>query len=112
IRKVTAAQMTKSWTTAPRVTNFDDADITALEELRQQSKDDYAEAGVKLTTMPFLIKAVAVALREHPDLNASIDMEQEQVVYKDYVNVGIAVDSDRGLLVPNMKNTDRMSIPD
>lgn len=112
IRKVTAAQMTKSWTTAPRVTNFDDADITALEELRQQSKDDYAEAGVKLTTMPFLIKAVAVALREHPDLNASIDMEQEQVVYKEYVNVGIAVDSDRGLLVPNMKNTDRMSIPD
>ncbi|PQO25021.1 pyruvate dehydrogenase [Blastopirellula marina] len=112
IRKVTAAQMSKSWTTAPRVTNFDDADITALEELRQQSKDDYAEAGVKLTTMPFLIKAVAVALREHPELNASIDMEQEQVIYKDYVNVGIAVDSDRGLLVPNMKNTDRMSIPD
>ncbi len=112
IRKVTAAQMAKSWTTAPRVTNFDDADITALEELRQQSKDDYAEAGVKLTTMPFLIKAVAVALREHPELNASIDMEQEQVIYKDYVNVGIAVDSDRGLLVPNMKNTDRMSIPD
>jgi len=112
IRKVTAAQMSKSWTTAPRVTNFDDADITALEELRQQSKDDYAEAGVKLTTMPFLIKAVAVALREHPELNASIDMEQEQVIYKDYVNVGIAVDSDRGLLVPNMKNTDRMAIPD
>lgn len=112
IRKVTAAQMSKSWTTAPRVTNFDDADITALEELRQQSKDDYAEAGVKLTTMPFLIKAVAVALREHPELNATIDMEQEQVIYKDYVNVGIAVDSERGLLVPNMKNTDRMSIPD
>ncbi|QDU75996.1 Dihydrolipoyllysine-residue acetyltransferase component of pyruvate dehydrogenase complex [Bremerella volcania] len=112
IRKVTAAQMSKSWTTAPRVTNFDDADITALEELRQQSKDDYAEAGVKLTTMPFLIKAVAVALREHPELNATIDMEQEQIIYKDYVNVGIAVDSDRGLLVPNMKNTDRMSIPD
>ncbi|MFA8019172.1 2-oxo acid dehydrogenase subunit E2 [Bremerella cremea] len=112
IRKVTAAQMTKSWTTAPRVTNFDDADITALEELRQQSKDDYAEAGVKLTTMPFLIKAVAVALREHPELNATIDMENEQVIYKDYVNVGIAVDSERGLVVPNMKNTDRMSIPD
>ncbi|MBA2113693.1 2-oxo acid dehydrogenase subunit E2 [Bremerella alba] len=112
IRKVTAAQMSKSWTTAPRVTNFDDADITALEELRQQSKDDYAEAGVKLTTMPFLIKAIAVGLREHPELNASIDMEQEQVIYKDYVNVGIAVDSDRGLMVPNMKNTDRMSIPD
>ena len=112
IRKVTAAQMSKSWTTAPRVTNFDDADITALEELRQQSKDDYAEAGVKLTTMPFLIKAVAVALREHPELNATIDMENEQVIYKEYVNVGIAVDSERGLLVPNMKNTDRMAIPD
>jgi len=112
IRKVTAAQMSKSWTTAPRVTNFDDADITALEELRQQSKEDYADAGVKLTTMPFLIKAVALSLREHHELNASIDMEQEQVLYKDYVNVGVAIDSERGLVVPNIRNTDRMSIPD
>lgn len=112
IRKVTAAQMTESWTTAPRVTNFDDADITSLEELRQHSKSDYHDAGIKLTTMPFLIKAVATALRKHPQLNALIDMEQEQIVYRDYVNVGIAVDTKRGLIVPNIKNTDRMTISD
>ncbi len=110
IRKVTAAQMTQSWTTAPRVTNFDDVDITALEDLRYQSKDDYAEAGIKLTAMPFLIRAVAVALREHPELNASIDIEHEQIIYKEYLNIGIAVDSNRGLVVPNVKQVDRMSI--
>ncbi len=110
IRKVTAAQMTQSWTTAPRVTNFDDVDITALEELRYQSKDDYAEAGIKLTAMSFLIRAAAVALREHPELNASIDIEHEQIIYKEYLNMGIAVDSNRGLVVPNVKQVDRMSI--
>jgi len=112
IRKVTAAQMTASWTTVPRVTNFDDADVTALEELRQQSKADYAEAGVKLTSMPFLIKAVALSLKAHPEVNATVDLENEQIIYKEYVNVGIAVDSERGLVVPNIRNTDRMSIPD
>ncbi|MFI4875878.1 MAG: 2-oxo acid dehydrogenase subunit E2, partial [Blastopirellula sp. JB062] len=92
IRKTIANQMLLSWTSAPRVTNFDDADVTALEALRQQSKDDYAEAGVKLTSMSFLVKAVALALRNNPAINALIDMENNQVVYKEYVNVGIAVD--------------------
>ena len=112
IRKTIAAQMHKSWSTAPRVVNFDDADVTELEAFRQSSKDDYASRGIKLTTMPFLIKAVATALRHHPALNASIDLENEQIIYKDYVNVGIAVDSDRGLVVPTLKSADRMSIPD
>ncbi|MFN9916461.1 MAG: 2-oxo acid dehydrogenase subunit E2, partial [Pirellulaceae bacterium] len=76
------------------------------------SKDDYAARGIKLTTMPFLIKAVATALRHHPAMNAAIDMENEQIIYKDYVNLGIAVDSDRGLVVPTLKNADQMSIPD
>ncbi len=112
IRKTIAAQMHKSWSTAPRVVNFDDADVTELEAFRQSSKDDYASRGIKLTTMPFLIKAVATALRHHPALNASIDVENEQIIYKDYVNVGIAVDSERGLVVPTLKSADRMSIPD
>ena len=64
--------------TVPRVTNFDDADITDLERLRQSSKEDYAAQGFKLTTMPFLIKAVATALRHHPSINAVIDEENEQ----------------------------------
>jgi pyruvate dehydrogenase E2 component (dihydrolipoamide acetyltransferase) len=112
IRKTIAAQMHKSWSTVPRVVNFDDADVTELEAFRQTSKDDYASRGVKLTTMPFLVKAVATALKHHPSLNAMLDMENEQIIYKDYVNIGIAVDSDRGLVVPTLKNSDKMSIPD
>ncbi|XZE21471.1 2-oxo acid dehydrogenase subunit E2 [Pirellulaceae bacterium SH449] len=112
IRKTIAAQMHKSWETVPRVVNFDDADVTELEAFRQTSKDDYASRGIKLTTMPFLIKAVATALKHHPALNANLDMENEQIIYKDYVNLGIAVDSDRGLVVPTLKNADQMSIPD
>ncbi|WP_442506331.1 2-oxo acid dehydrogenase subunit E2 [Novipirellula sp. SH528] len=112
IRKTIGRQMHASWSTVPRVTNFDDADITDLERLRQSSKDDYAAQGLKLTTMPFLIKAVATALRHHPSINAVIDEENEQIIYKDYVNVGIAVDTDRGLVVPVMQNTDQRGIPE
>ena len=112
IRKTIAAQMHKSWSTVPRVVNFDDADVTDLEAFRQTSKDDYASRGIKLTTMPFLIKAVATALKHHPALNATIDTENEQIIYKDYVNIGIAIDSERGLVVPTLKNADKMSIPD
>lgn len=112
IRKTIAGQMHKSWSTVPRVTNFDDADVTDLEAFRATSKDDYAAQGIKLTTMPFLIKAVSTALRHHPTMNAVIDLENDQIIYKDYVNVGIAVDTDRGLVVPNLRHADAMSIPD
>ena len=112
IRKTIAAQMHKSWSTVPRVVNFDDADITELEAIRQASKDDYGSRGIKLTSMPFLIKAVATALKHHPALNATIDMENEQIIYKDYVHIGIAVDGEKGLVVPTLKNADKMSIPD
>ncbi len=111
IRKTIANQMHKSWSTVPRVTNFDDADVTDLEAFRASSKDDYASQGIKLTTMPFLIKAVATALRHNPTMNAVIDMEQDQIIYRDYVNLGIAVDTDRGLIVPNIRHADALSIP-
>lgn len=111
IRKTISTQMHKSWSTVPRVTNFDDADVTDLEAFRKSSKEDYASQGIKLTTMPFLIKAVATALRSHPSINAVIDEASEQIVYRDYVNVGIAVDTERGLVVPNLRNVDSMGIP-
>ena len=95
-----------------RVTNFDDADITELEEKREASKEDYARSGIKLTSMPFIMKAVALALKKHPLVNASYDQEQGVITYKDYVNLGIAVDTDRGLVVPVLRNVDRMSIPE
>ena len=112
IRQTIARKMHESWSTCPRVTNFDDADVTALEDIRQNSKKEYAEGGVKLTSMPFLIKAVAMALKAHPVINASVDLEQGQIIYKDYVNVGIAVDTERGLVVPSLRSADKMGIPD
>ena len=112
IRQTIARKMHESWTTCPRVTNFDDADVTALEEIRQKSKKEYVDGGVKLTTMPFIVKAVAMALKSHPVINASVDLENGKIIYKDYVNVGIAVDTERGLVVPNLRNVDQIGIPD
>lgn len=112
IRRMIAAQMHKSWTTCPRVTNFDDADVTELEKIRVSSKDDYARKGIKLTSLPFVVKAVAMALKSHPTINASIDEDGEHIIFKDYVNVGIAVDTERGLMVPSLRHPDTMSIPD
>ena len=112
IRQTIARKMHESWTTCPRVTNFDDADVTALEEIRQKSKKEYVDGGVKLTTMPFIVKAVAMALKAHPVINASVDLEAGKIIYKDYVNVGIAVDTERGLVVPNLRNVDQIGIPD
>lgn len=112
IRKVIANKMHESWSTVPRVTNFDDADVTELEKIRVSSKDDYAKKGIKLTSMPFIIKAVAMALRNHPAINASVDMANDQIIYKEYVNIGVAVDTDRGLVVPSLRGADAMSIPD
>ncbi len=112
IRKTIAAKMHESWTTCPRVVNFDDADVTDLEKIRVSSKDDYAKKGIKLTSLPFVIKAVASALKNHPLLNAAVDLEQGQIVYKEYVNIGIAVDTERGLVVPSLRNADELSIAD
>jgi pyruvate/2-oxoglutarate dehydrogenase complex dihydrolipoamide acyltransferase (E2) component len=92
------------------VTNFDDADVSELEKIRQSSKDDYAAKGLKLTSMPFLIKAVSMALRNHPIINAEYDMAQGHIIYKRYVSVGVAIDTPRGLVVPALRNTDQQSI--
>lgn len=112
IRKTIAAQMARSASTIPHVTNFDDADITELEELRRGVPKDFLGANVKLTTLPFVMKAVALGLRRHPLLNASLDEENEQIIYKEYVHLGIAVDTPRGLVVPAVRDVDRMSIPE
>jgi pyruvate dehydrogenase E2 component (dihydrolipoamide acetyltransferase) len=112
IRVTIAKKMFESASTIPSVTNFDDADVTELEHIRQSSKDDYASAGIKLTALPFVIKACAMALRANPVVNASIDMEKNEVVYKEYVHIGIAIDTERGLIVPSLRNADRESIPE
>ncbi|MBN2578874.1 MAG: 2-oxo acid dehydrogenase subunit E2 [Pirellulales bacterium] len=111
VRRTIAVQMVKSASVIPHVTNFDDADVTDLEHLRKNIPPGYLGAGIKLTAMPFIIKAVGLTLRGHPLVNASLDDEKEEIVYKDYVNVGIAVDTPRGLVVPALRNADRLSIP-
>jgi pyruvate dehydrogenase E2 component (dihydrolipoamide acetyltransferase) len=112
IRRTIADRMMQSWTTIPQLTNFDDADITELDRQRAASKEDYAASGIKLTMLPFIIKAIALSLRRHPVLNCSFDMEAGQIIYKDYVNIGVAVDTDRGLVVPVMRGVDHMTIAD
>jgi pyruvate dehydrogenase E2 component (dihydrolipoamide acetyltransferase) len=111
IRKAIAVNMAKSSSTIPHVTNFDDADITELERIRKGGLADYVGTDIKLTMMPFVMKAVAQALRLHPMVNASVDMEKEEIVYKQYVNIGVAVDTERGLVVPVIRDVDRLSIP-
>ncbi|MEX0611232.1 MAG: 2-oxo acid dehydrogenase subunit E2 [Pirellulales bacterium] len=110
MRQTIARNMIQSYTTIPQLTNFDDADVTELEDMREQSKADYADRGIKLTALPFVIKSVASALKRHPVVNASVDMENNQIVYKEYVNIGIAVDTERGLVVPVLRDADRKSI--
>ncbi len=110
LRQTIARNMIESYTTIPQLTNFDDVDVTELEDMREQSKADYAVRGIKLTTMPFLIKAVASSLKRHPVVNASVDLETNQIIYKEYVHIGIAVDTERGLVVPVLRDADRKSI--
>jgi pyruvate dehydrogenase E2 component (dihydrolipoamide acetyltransferase) len=110
IRQTIAAQMVKSASTIPHVTNFDDADVTDLERMRKTVPPAYLGPTVKLTAMPFVLKAVALALRQHPTLNASLDEQKSEIVYKQYVNIGVAVDTPRGLVVPVIRNVDQMGV--
>ncbi|HEY2147596.1 MAG TPA: 2-oxo acid dehydrogenase subunit E2 [Pirellulales bacterium] len=111
IRRTIAANMVRSAFTIPHLTNFDDADITELERIRKGSVADYAGSKIKLTSLVFVMKAVALSLKQYPMVNASVDLENGQIIYKDYVNLGIAVDTSRGLVVPVVRDVDRLTIP-
>lgn len=106
IRYATAEQVTRCWTNIPRVTHFDQADITKLEGLRQRYKERAAKGGGNLTMAVMVVKVVALALRKFPAFNASVDMGTREIVYKDYVNIGIAVATPRGLMVPVIRDAD------
>jgi len=111
MRKTIAANMVRSVQSIPHLTNFDDADVTELETLRKASAAEYAKNNLKLTALSFVIKAVSLSLRQHPAINATIDMEKGEIIYRDYVNVGLAVDTPRGLVVPVLRDCDQLSIP-
>jgi pyruvate dehydrogenase E2 component (dihydrolipoamide acetyltransferase) len=110
IRRVTSEHLSYSWNTVPHVTQFDKADVTALEELRKKYKDQVVKAGGNLTVTSMLVKVLATALQKFPQFNASIDPDRGEIIYKKYVSVGVAVDTDRGLLVPVIKDVNHKNI--
>jgi pyruvate dehydrogenase E2 component (dihydrolipoamide acetyltransferase) len=110
VRRATAEHLSSAWVTIPHVTNFDKADIGELEELRRRYAPKAEMAGGKLTITAILLKVVASALKVFPQFNASVDMNNREIVYKDYYHIGVAVDTDRGLLVPSIRNVDQKNI--
>lgn len=110
IRKAIAKAMVHSKQTAPHVTLMDEVDVTKLVAHRKKFKEIAAEKGIKLTFLPYVVKALVSALREYPTLNTSIDDAAGEIVQKHYYNIGIAADTEKGLLVPVVKNADRKSV--
>ena len=110
VRRKTAEHLAESWNTIPHVTQHDRADITELEQLRARFAPKAEQAGGKMTVTAIALKVCAAALKVFPQFNASIDMEKEEIVYKQYINIGVAADTDRGLLVPVIRDVDKKNI--
>jgi len=110
LRQVIARRMAESWLAVPRVTQFDEADITALNELRKKFSPSYEKNGARLTLTPLLLKALVEVLKRHPLLNSSLDEAREELVLKHYYHIGLAVDTDAGLIVPVVRDVDRKSL--
>jgi len=110
IRRLTAEGMSRSWGAVPHVTQHDKADITEIEKFRKDYGKIAEKAGGKLTVTAILVRLLAEALKKFPQFNASLDTASGEIVYKQYYNIGVAVDTEWGLLVPNIKNADRKSL--
>lgn len=110
VRRRTAEHLAQAWSSIPHVTQFDRADITELEQLRQQFAKKAEAVGGKLTITAMIMKVLAAALKKFPQFNASVDMVNHEVVYKQYYHIGVAVDTDRGLLVPVIRDVDQKNI--
>uniref|UniRef100_A0A7V3E8I7 Dihydrolipoamide acetyltransferase component of pyruvate dehydrogenase complex n=1 Tax=Ignavibacterium album TaxID=591197 RepID=A0A7V3E8I7_9BACT len=110
IRKKTAEHLSYAWATIPHVTQFDKADITNLEKTRKELSKIVEKSGAKLTVTGILVKVIVEALKRFPQFNSSIDIEKKEIIYKNYFNIGIAVDTEHGLIVPVIKNADKKSL--
>ena len=110
VRRKTAEHLAEAWNTIPHVTQHDRADITELEQLRARFAPKAEEAGGKMTVTAIALKVCAAALKVFPQFNASIDIEKEEIVYKQYIHIGVAADTDRGLLVPVIRDVDKKNI--
>jgi pyruvate dehydrogenase E2 component (dihydrolipoamide acetyltransferase) len=110
LRQAIVKAMNTANVVIPSTTLMDEIDVTKLVEFRKSQKAKLEEKGIKLTYLPFIVKAVTMAIKDYPIFNASFDHESEEIVYKDFVNIGVAVDTPDGLIVPNVKNADQKSI--
>lgn len=110
INKLTGKFLHRNWVSIPHVTQFDEADITSLEVFRKQSNLDYADQGVKFTMLSFIMKAVAAGLKKYPRFNSSLEPGGENLILKKYFNIGIAVDTPDGLVVPVVRDVDKKSL--
>ena len=110
LRKTISRRMVENWNAIPHVTQFDEADITELMELRKKLAPEYEKKGARLTLTSFALKAVVAALKKHPIFNSSIDETSDEIVLKEYYHIGLAVDTDQGLIVPVIRNVDKKSL--
>ena len=110
LRQVIARRMVESWTTIPHVTQFDEADFAQLNALRKKFAPAYETKGAKLTLTPFVLKALVETLKQHPIFNSSLDEVANEIVFKEYFHVGIAVDTEQGLIVPVIRDVDKKSM--
>jgi len=110
IRRKTAEHLALAWNVIPHVTQFDKADVTELEELRKRFSPKAEKAGGRMTMTAIALKVVSSALKAFPQFNASIDIASQEIIYKRYINIGVAVDTDRGLLVPVLRDVDKKNI--
>jgi len=107
IKKISGKHLHACWLNIPHVTQFDEADITELEKFRKDNKDNAAKQGVNLTPLVFIMKAVVASLKLYPDMNASLSEDKENLIIKSYYNIGIAVDTPNGLMVPVVRDVDK-----
>jgi pyruvate dehydrogenase E2 component (dihydrolipoamide acetyltransferase) len=110
LRLTIARRMSESWNTVPRVTQFDEADVTRLLALRKQYLPEYEKKGTKLTLTAFILKALVNTLQQHPLFNTSLDAAGENLIFKSYFHIGIAVDTDAGLIVPVIRDVDKKTL--
>jgi pyruvate dehydrogenase E2 component (dihydrolipoamide acetyltransferase) len=110
LRQAIGRKMVESWTTIPHVTQFEDADITGLMEMRKKHTASYEKKGGRLTLTPIILKALVAVLKKYPIFNSSLDEATHEIVFKDYYHIGIAVDTEQGLIVPVLRDVDKKNI--
>ena len=110
IKKIAIPHLQKSWNKIPHVTHHDEADITEIEEFKKSLKDTYTGEKIKITLLAFIMRALVRALKDYPNFNSSLDIENNKVIYKKYFHIGIAVDTPQGLMVPKIRNVEKKNI--